>query len=71
MQNRILWTITFLTLFVLSLDFWGWNQPISLQALGLPSWVYYFVLLQLLFAAVFFAFSRIYWRDPADKDGEA
>ncbi|BDM78784.1 hypothetical protein [Acaryochloris marina] len=40
------WFFSFTILFLLSLDFWRWDQGISLSLFQLPSWLFYFVILQ-------------------------
>ncbi|QUY44173.1 hypothetical protein [Acaryochloris marina] len=40
------WFFSFTILFLLSLDFWRWDQGISLSWFQLPSWLFYFVILQ-------------------------
>lgn len=68
-RNITLWTVFFVVLSLLSLDYWSWGAATRLSLLGLPTWIYYFVTLQFVLAAGVFAFSRHYWVDEADDDG--
>lgn len=63
-----IWMGAFTLLFILSLDYWNWENAIQLSFLGLPSWIYYFVLLQLIFFAAFYIFSIKCWPDSPDSD---
>ncbi|MCH8904842.1 MAG: hypothetical protein IIA45_13125 [Bacteroidetes bacterium] len=58
-----IWVIVFLLVFALSLDYWNWDKTVIISYLGLPGWIYYFVLLQILFITVLIVFTKIYWRD--------
>ena len=51
---NFVWYIVFISLFLLSLDFWAWNQAEPLF-LGLPFWVYYFIILTFFTAGIFYA----------------
>ncbi len=64
--SKNLWRLFFLILFVLSLDYWWWDAPMQFGWLNLPLWLYYFILLQLLFFAGFYFFSRQYWQSRED-----
>ena len=68
-RNIILWTVFFVVLTLLSLDYWSWGAATRLSLFGLPTWIYYFVALQFVLAAGVFFFSRHYWVDEADDDG--
>ncbi len=55
------WVFMFVALFALSMDFWWWNEPPELAFLNVPFWLYYFLGLCLVFAAVMYAFTRRFW----------
>ena len=57
-RGRITWAVTFGLIFALSLDYWAWGRPVRLGLFGLPLWVYYFFLLQLVLAAALALFAR-------------
>jgi hypothetical protein len=59
-KDNFVWYILFIFLFLLSLDFWGWNQE-KPMVLGLPIWIYYLIILTLLTSGVFFIFTKFYW----------
>jgi hypothetical protein len=74
MKNRrdtILWMSLFALLIILSLDYWWWGAVTRLGPLGLPSWVFYFALLQIALAAGLYFFSKHHWDgSPSDDDGD-
>ena len=55
------WAGVFGLLFLLSLDYWWWDGPVRFGPFGLPAWIYYFVLLQLLLALAVWRFGRRHW----------
>ena len=55
-RNRI-WTIIFLTLFALSIDFWNWNSNSRIYD-WFPLWVLYLIVVQLALAYSLLLFSR-------------
>ena len=61
-KKNIYWYILFTVIFLLSLDFWEWNnfEPLFL---GLPVWMYFFIILTLLTSVAFFIFSKYYWEE--------
>jgi len=61
-KNYVWCFIVFLALFVLSLDFWGWNSA-SPMFLGLPIWVYYLLFLTLSLSVFFYIIAKNVWRD--------
>ncbi|MCB0303770.1 MAG: hypothetical protein KDI38_08325 [Calditrichaeota bacterium] len=69
-SNRqiIPWSLFFAALFILSLDYWNWDQPVGIGPLHLPVWIYGFILLQLLLAAGIYLFSRKFWREPSQSE---
>ena len=67
---RLTWTTIFVAMFLFSLDYWRWDEPVTIGLLGLPRWIYYFVFLQLLLAGAVFLFSRTYWKDTDGSGSE-
>ncbi len=65
-RNTTLWTAFFVVLTLMSLDYWWWGVATRLSLMGLPTWIYYFVALQLVLAGGVFVFSRHYWVEQAD-----
>ncbi len=63
----IVWSIFFLLLFALSLDYWRWDEPVELIFLNLPGWTLHFVILQLIFALAILLFIRNYWNKEKDE----
>jgi hypothetical protein len=61
-RNNVIWYMFFIGLFLLSMDFWGWNQSKPL-ILGLPLWVIYLLILTLASSIIFYLFSKTYWED--------
>ncbi len=67
LQRPYFWFFTFTILFLLSLDVWRWDQAISLSVLQLPSWLSYFVFLQLgLVLAIAGVSSTLWQRSEGD-----
>ncbi len=67
---RLAWTTIFVAMFLLSLDYWRWDEAVIIGLLGLPRWINYFVLLQLVLAGAVFLFSRTYWKDTDGSGSE-
>ncbi|MDJ0597068.1 MAG: hypothetical protein QNJ72_45110 [Pleurocapsa sp. MO_226.B13] len=64
------WWFCFTLMFFLALDFWSWQQPVTLAWLNLPPWIFYFLGLQLVLAIALLIFSRTFWqtsREEKDK----
>jgi hypothetical protein len=61
-KNNVIWYIFFIGLFLLSMDFWGWNQSKPL-IFGLPLWIVYLLILTLSTSIIFYLFSKTYWED--------
>jgi len=59
-KNNIIWYILLIGLFLLSMDFWGWDQSTPL-ILGLPLWIAYLFILTLSTSIVFYFFSKTFW----------
>jgi len=64
-KTAILVFIAFISLFILSMDFWGWRQPTSAESLilGLPLWIYYLLFLTLATSVFFYIIAKNIWRD--------
>ncbi len=67
-RKMLFWSSLFAGLSVLSLDYWWWGRPARLGLFGLPTWVFYFVLLQFALAVAVYLFARHAW---PDDDGES
>lgn len=63
MKKAGVWFIIFGFLFLLSQDFWSWNNPVSLGFLGLPDWLYWFVGIHLLMVLAIYLFTRYFWKN--------
>jgi len=59
-KDTLIISIVFAGLFLLSLDFWGWNQS-KPMFFGLPLWIYYLLFLTLATSLAFLIFSKYYW----------
>jgi len=59
---KILYFLIFIVLFLLSLDFWGWEKTNPL-ILGLPFWIYYLLILTLLTSLFFYLVAKNIWKD--------
>lgn len=62
-KRSILWALAFIFLFVLSQDFWGWNATIVLSLWSMPSWIYYFLAIDIMLVIVIWAFTKYFWKD--------
>lgn len=63
MRKKLFWWGLFTVLFLLSLDYWSWDNTVELSWLGLPAWVFYFVVLQLVLVLAIYLFARFYWKE--------
>ena len=61
-KSNVIWYFLFIIVFLLSLDFWTWEQAEPL-IIGLPFWIWYLIFLTLFTALVFYAFSRFAWSE--------
>lgn len=66
-DNPWVWTAIFGGLFALSMDFWSWETVQGPGWMGIPHFVWYFLVLQLLLAVALFFFAKFYWTD--DEEG--
>ncbi len=60
-RTSIGWAAFFLGLLFLSIDFWAWDQG-SPTFFGFPSWIWYFLGLNILLVIGYYLFTRYYWR---------
>jgi len=67
----LLFFLLFAGIFSLSMDFWSWDKPVTLGVLGLPSWIFDFLILQLVLVVVMFLFARFAWPDEEESEGES
>ena len=56
------WLFGFTVLFLLALDFWSWSQPVTLSWLNFPTWIFYFIGLQIILAIAVTIFSITCWQ---------
>ena len=68
LQKSSFWYFCFTLIFLLSLDFWSWEQKTNLVWLQLPIWVFYFVGLQLLLTVAMLVFVRKFWKTPLNQE---
>jgi hypothetical protein len=61
-KSNAIWYVLFVGLFLLSMDFWGWEQSKPL-ILGLPLWTWYLLVLTLSTSLAFYVFARFVWRE--------
>ena len=60
-KNNIIWTLIFVVLFTLSIDFWNWDSNSRISE-WLPFWVLYLVVVQFALAFSIWKFSKLF--DP-------
>ncbi|MFK7906990.1 MAG: hypothetical protein AB8B69_17785 [Chitinophagales bacterium] len=58
-----LWIGFFAFLLLLSFDYWAWSNPIVLSWGAFPSWLYYFIGLQVAFVVTISFFTKFYWKE--------
>lgn len=70
LKTAFFWFFCFTILFLLCLDFWAWMEPPTWTLFGLPSWIFYFIGLQLLIAIAIAVFANQYWQttNPDSED---
>lgn len=61
-KNKILTLLIFLVFFLLSLDFWGWNNS-NPRFLGLPIWIFYFIILTFMLSIFYYIISKNIWEE--------
>lgn len=73
LKTGFFWCFCFTVLFLLCLDFWAWTGAPTWMLFGLPSWVFYFVGVQILLAIALAVFANHYWQtarlDPEQSEG--
>ncbi len=67
-QSSFFWFSCFTVFFILSLDFWSWEQEKEnyFSIFHLPSWVLYFVILQLFMAFALYMFAIHFWDNKSE-----
>ncbi len=55
------WFFCFTILFLLSLDFWAWEEDIAIGLWNLPVWIFYFVGLQISLTIALLIFTQKFW----------
>ncbi|MEM9273519.1 MAG: hypothetical protein AAGA80_11235 [Cyanobacteria bacterium P01_F01_bin.143] len=56
------WFFCFTLLFLLSLDFWAWEQNIVIGLWYLPDWLFYFLGLQIVLTIAILIFTQQFWK---------
>jgi hypothetical protein len=61
-KDNFVWYLLFISIFLLSLDFWSWgaSEPLFF---GLPFWMWYLLFLTLFLSGLFYLFSMFFWRE--------
>ncbi|MEL6439759.1 MAG: hypothetical protein AAFQ80_10955 [Cyanobacteria bacterium J06621_8] len=67
-QANYLWLFGFSLMFFLALDFWSWQQPVTLSEFNFPGWIFYFVGLQLTLAIAIAVFAITFWQQASDEE---
>jgi len=68
LKKPLIWFVIFGILILLAMDIWNWDEPVVPGYLGIPTWVYRFMGLQLLFALAMWVFIRNIWTDNSDEN---
>lgn len=68
-QDLLMYILAFAGVFVLSLDFWSWHDTNRPNVFGLPSWIYYYILIQIIFVILLMLFTVTYWNQKDQDDG--
>ena len=55
------WFFCFTILFLLALDFWSWQEDITIGFWHLPVWIFYFIGLQTSLAIALLIFTQQFW----------
>jgi TRAP-type C4-dicarboxylate transport system permease small subunit len=58
-----LWVGFFGLLLILSLDYWRWDEPVTIGWLGFPNWIWWFVGLQVVLVLGLTFFVRNFWEE--------
>jgi len=56
-KNNKFWAIIFITLFILSIDFWNWNSDTRVSD-WIPVWIIYLIVIQFALAYSLWKFSK-------------
>ena len=64
----LLWLFGFTLMFFSALDFWSWEQPVAISWFNFPTWVFYFVGLQVTLAIALTVFALTFWRSASDEE---
>lgn len=60
-KKGLFWLFAFVAIFLFSQDFWRWDDVVADSFLHIPSFIYYFILLQLILSCLLYLFSKHYW----------
>ena len=67
-SNPLLWTGLFSLLFLLALDYWRWESVLELGWMGFPSWMGYFMVLQVILTIMIGLFAKYGWKDRSAEN---
>jgi len=62
-----IWILAFAVLFLLSLDYWIWDEPVVLGLWGFPTWIYYFVVIQVVLTILIYLFAKYFWKSGDEQ----
>lgn len=68
-RDFLQWVLAFAAVFIMSLDFWSWQATNRPNVFGLPSWIYYYIILQIIFVILLMLFTVTFWRQKDQDDG--
>jgi len=70
-KNGIFWIFAFLVIVITSQDFLFTEWSSKPTFLGFPSWIFYFMFLQILFIAIFQLFTKKYWTEEKAPENQS
>ncbi len=63
LEKKYFWSFCFTLIFLLSLDFWHWHILTNNFILFLPTWLFYFMALQIILTASIYFFTLKFWKN--------
>jgi uncharacterized membrane protein len=67
LSTSVLWFGVFTALFLLSQDYWSWDEELILGLANYPTWLFYFIALQVILAILLAMFTLIHWGKTSTK----
>lgn len=61
--SALFWALAFCFVFILSQDYLFTSWGIRTGILGFPNWLGWFIIVHLLFIALFYWFTKKYWKE--------